>query len=56
MTRGTSPTFKAITIDYMDNTLCLDHATVFRNLKDLLNDGIKPAIEAQFTALQKIVH
>lgn len=54
MTRDTSPTPEAIKIDDKDNSLSLDHATMFKTLKNLLNDRIKPAMEARFTALKNM--
>lgn len=36
------------------NPPCLDYATLFKTLKDLVDNEIKPAIEGQFTALQNM--
>lgn len=54
MTKGANPTAEAIIIDDVEEYPSLDHATLFKNLKDMLENGIKPAMEAQFTALQKM--
>lgn len=51
MTKGVSLTPEAITIDDMEISLNLDHETLFKTLKGLLDDEIKTAIEVQFTAL-----
>lgn len=51
MTRSVSPSPKTIIIDDTENSQRLNHMTLFKNLKDLLDDEIKKALEAQFTAL-----
>lgn len=49
-----SPTPEAITIDDTQNPPSLNHAWLFKTLKDQLDDGIKTAMEAQFTILRNM--
>lgn len=56
--RSVSPTNETIIIDNSETPLVLDHATLFKTLfktlKYLSDDGIKPAMKAQFTAMQNM--
>lgn len=54
VTRNSSPTLKAITIDNIKNLTSLDYANLFKTLKGLLDDRIKPAMIAQFSTLQNM--
>lgn len=54
MNRDASITPENITIDEMENTPSLDHATLFKIRKDPLDNGIKSALEAQLVTLQKM--
>lgn len=54
LTSDISGNRKAITIDYTENPTSLDHSTRFKTLKRLLNNGINPAMDAHFTALQNM--
>lgn len=47
-----SPTPEAITLDDTENSLTLHHVILFKTLKNLRDDGIKLAMEAQLTARQ----
>lgn len=49
-----SLTPEASIMDDTENCLRLDYVSLFKTLKDLLDDGIKMTMEAQFTALQSI--
>lgn len=55
MTRITSTTPEAIAIDDVEKSLGLDHASLFKTLKDLQDDEIKPAIKLQFTVLYSLL-
>lgn len=55
MTKGSSPTPEATAIDDTENSFSLYHATLFKTLKDLLEEEIKPVMEAQFTPLQNML-
>lgn len=53
MTRDTVyPTLKTITIDDTENYSRLNHTTLFKTVKHLLDNGIKPAMKVRFTPLQ----
>lgn len=47
-----NPTPEDVATNSMENFPKPDHATQFKTLKDLQDDGIQPAMKAQFTALQ----
>lgn len=51
---ATSSTSEAFITDGRKNSPRLDHVTLFKRLNNLLDDEIKPAIEAQFTELQNM--
>lgn len=55
MTRdAASSTLEDIVNDDMKNSPRLDDATLFKTMKELLDDGIIMAMEAQFDGLQNI--
>lgn len=57
MTSSFNPPSENIIIDDMETPPLppnLDNATLFKTLKNLLDDGIKPAMGAQFTGLQNM--
>lgn len=43
-----------ITTDDTENVPSLDYATLFKILKNLLDDGIQPAMKAHFAAMLKM--
>lgn len=52
--RRISSTLGTIIVDDMETTYSLDQTTLFKILKDLLDDEIKPVLHAQFTVIQKM--
>lgn len=54
MTREASHTTEAITIDDMENSSSLNYASLFKTLKDILDNEIIPVLEAQFTVIQNM--